>query len=283
MHRIILFVIFSCIVSILCIQELVAQPEGRQRGQGPRAAERVVSELADAESGEQDAVTESNEHDAGEHDAGEQDVDKQDTGETPEPPPLVSPPPVPANSLVRITHPEVATRLGLDDNQRAEATRLVDLQILAISNAQMVGATEEQYLAIYKQYEERLANILTATQRSVLDKGLEEQTIRMVFAGQQWRDVLQLIAEQAGMQLVMDAPPPGTFNYADRESYTITQAQDIVNGNLITRGYTLTRRGRMLMLLNLNTPIENWAFPTVQPEELDGRASSEFVAVTHLL
>ena len=47
---------------------------------------------------------------------------------------------------------------------------------------------------------------------------------------------------------VLEAPPPGTFNYRDTRSYTPAEALDVLNGVLLTKGYTLVRRGRMLVL-----------------------------------
>ena len=187
----------------------------------------------------------------------------------------------PANSLVRIVDPFVADRLALTESQRVEAMRLVNVQVLEISNAQSAGSPPERFLEIYKQTEENLANLLTATQRAVLEQGLDGTKFRMVFRNLPWRDVLQLIADQGRYQMIMDAPPPGTFNYSDPEERSIVEVLDLINSILITNGYSIVRRDRILQVLDLRKPIPNWVFPSVRPDDLHGRASSEFVSVQY--
>jgi len=248
MRRIISFVIVSFIVTLLCVRETIGQD-------------------GDYSAAEQPAVATEDEG------AAEEEV---------EPPPV---PPRPANVLTgMLLSPGVSDRLGLDDRQRTDISRILRQQVEEISRFSAAGATEEQFWGIYQRTEDRLRDILTATQRAMLERGLDDQTIRMVFVHQPWRDVLQFIANQTGMQLVLDAPPPaGTFNYSSRETYTITQALDLINDILIPRGYNFTRSGnqRMLHLINLNSPGPNWSLPTERPDNLGARASSEFVSVAH--
>ena len=199
----------------------------------------------------------------------------------PAPPPAT---PKPANELARkLLDLATANRLQLDSSQRTQIANTIYEQSQKIASAHTEGATEEHFQAIYKEYEGKLAGILTATQRAVLDKGPSDGHIRINFNGP-WREVLQLIADQAGMQLVLDAPPPQeTFNFSSLETYTITQTLDFINGILITRGYNLTRSSnrKMLHFINLNAPPSNWSFPAESPDKLEDRAVSEFVSVTH--
>ncbi len=81
------------------------------------------------------------------------------------------------------------------------------------------------------------------------------QKLRFQFRFQPWKDVLDWFAKQADLSLVMDAPPPGTFNYTDTHEYTPAEAIDLLNSVLLTKGYTLIRRNRMLMLVNLEDGI----------------------------
>src|SRR5262249_34148973 len=71
------------------------------------------------------------------------------------------------------------------------------------------------------------------------------------FRYQPWQDVLDWFAQQAGLSLLMESPPPGTFNYTDTRTYTPAEALDVLNGVLLTKGYTLVRHGRMLVVVNL--------------------------------
>ncbi|MCL2005268.1 MAG: hypothetical protein FWG73_03790 [Planctomycetaceae bacterium] len=244
MYRIALFIVFSFVASVLGADEPSVQPS-------------------------------------------EASAEVQPVIEQPDEPPAAQTPTIlpfhTANSLARIVDPFVADRLALDETQRNEAIRLINVQTRDVSNAQAAGVPPEQILEIYKQTEERLANLLTATQRAVLEQGLDGTRIRLVFRNQPWRDVLQFIADQGSYHLIMDAPPPGPFNYSDAEERTIVEVLDLINSILISNGYTVIRRDRILQLLDLRRPIPVWVFPVVRPEELVGRGSSEFVSVQYEL
>jgi type II secretory pathway component GspD/PulD (secretin) len=99
------------------------------------------------------------------------------------------------------------------------------------------------------------------------------------FRYQPWQDVLDWFAEQAGLSLLVEAPPPGTFNYRDSRSYTPAEALDVLNGVLLTKGYTLVRRDRMLVVVNLEDGIPPNLVPDVPLEELNQRGEYELVRV----
>jgi type II secretory pathway component GspD/PulD (secretin) len=103
--------------------------------------------------------------------------------------------------------------------------------------------------------------------------------LRFNFRFQPWKDVLDWFAQQAGLSLVLDAPPPGTFNYTDDRDYTPAQAIDLLNSVLLTKGYTLVRRDRMLMLINLQDGIPANLVSVIPAEELDKRGEYELVSV----
>ncbi len=98
------------------------------------------------------------------------------------------------------------------------------------------------------------------------------------FRFQPWEDVLDWFAEQAGYSLLMDAPPPGTFNYSDERTYTPAEAIDLLNSVLLTKGYTLVLRDRMLMLVNLDDGLPPNFVSTVDAEELETRGEYELVS-----
>jgi len=269
MYRIAFLIIFVCVVSAFCVQELVGQQsEGRTRGQ---RGQRTSDPPPVPPSGEQPSGEQSTEQPA----EGEAQAAAEETAA----PEFVPPPPPPPNSLVQIIHPVRADRLGLTDAQRIEANRIVNVQTLELTNAQLAKAPPERFLEIYKQTEEKLSNLLTATQKALVAQGFEGKEFVLVFNRQPWKDVLQLIADQGGYQLIMDAPPLGTFSFEDREKRTITEVLDLINGTLISNGYTVVRKEQILMLLDLRKPVPNRFFPSVKPEELSGRASNEYVSV----
>jgi type II secretory pathway component GspD/PulD (secretin) len=102
--------------------------------------------------------------------------------------------------------------------------------------------------------------------------------IKFNFRFHPWEDVLNWFAQQAGFSLVMNAAPPGTFNYSDDRSYTPAEAIDLLNGVLLTKGYTLVLRDRMLMLVNLEDGIPPNLVSTVPTTKLDDRGEFELLS-----
>ena len=91
--------------------------------------------------------------------------------------------------------------------------------------------------------------------------------------------MLDWFARQADLSLVMDAPPPGTFNYRDNRDYTPAEAIDLLNSVLLTKGFRSSVAAGMLMLVNLEDGIPPNLMPTVPPEALDSRGEYEPVSV----
>ena len=84
-----------------------------------------------------------------------------------------------------------------------------------------------------------------------------------------WSTVIQWFAEQSELSLLMDAPPQGTFNYNDPRQYTPSQAIDLLNSVLLTKGYTLVRREQMLMVVNLEDGVPPNLITEVSIDKLD--------------
>jgi type II secretory pathway component GspD/PulD (secretin) len=99
------------------------------------------------------------------------------------------------------------------------------------------------------------------------------------FRFQPWKEVIDWYAQQAGLSLVLESPPPGTFNYQDTREYTPTEALDVLNSVLLTKGYTLVRKGRMLLVVNLEDGIPPNLVTDVPLAELEARGEYELVRV----
>lgn len=106
-----------------------------------------------------------------------------------------------------------------------------------------------------------------------------EKKLTFSFRYQPWQEVLDWFAQQAGLSLLMESPPSGTFNYTDSRTYTPTEALDVLNGVLLTKGYTLVRHGRMLVVVNLEDGIPPNLVPDVPLSELDQRGEYELIRV----
>ncbi|WP_246112591.1 secretin N-terminal domain-containing protein [Allorhodopirellula solitaria] len=106
--------------------------------------------------------------------------------------------------------------------------------------------------------------------------------LRFNFAGAPWSDVLQWFAEQADLSLQMDTMPAGTVNFSDpNKLYSVPEGLDLINRLLLDRGWAVVRRGRMLLLVDLEADnaeklISEMA-ELVTPESFDKRGNSDIV------
>lgn len=184
-------------------------------------------------------------------------------------------------SFARLAEPEVADRLGLTDEQRAQ----IDT-ILARRTEALETAADDQRRVILEASEAELAALLDDDQLArwvaLADEVTQPQDakLRFNFRFAPWADVLTWFAEQAGLSLVLDAPPAGTFNYSDTKEYTPAEAIDLLNGVLLTKGYTLIRRERMLLVVDTVDGIPEELVPEIDLDELDSRGRFEMVRVT---
>jgi type II secretory pathway component GspD/PulD (secretin) len=89
--------------------------------------------------------------------------------------------------------------------------------------------------------------------------------------------VLEWFADRADLSLVVEVLPVGSFTYRDDRAYEVDQALDLLNSYLLTRGYTLVRRERLLLVIDLESPIPEELITLVTLEELDQRGRYELV------
>lgn len=100
--------------------------------------------------------------------------------------------------------------------------------------------------------------------------------MRFNFRGTPWPTVLEMFAESSGLSLIMNTEPEGTLNYyTDNRVYTPSEAIDIMNSVLATKGFTLVRREKMLMVVNVRDGIPPDLLVTIPVEELDNRGKFE--------
>ena len=168
----------------------------------------------------------------------------------------------------------MAARLRLTDLQRAKICGAADAAGRLVGQGDARGARQGDRSG-------RRKGVGTADRRpgAELAKKPAEPKLRFTFRFQRWIDVLEWFAQQADLSLVLDAPPPGTFNYTDTREYTPVEAIDLLNGVLLTKGYSLIRRDRMLMVINLADGLPEGLIPRVSLDDLDKRGKYEFVSV----
>ncbi len=183
-------------------------------------------------------------------------------------------PPTAAVDFSSITKPEVAAAIRILPEQQTLITQIISERDTAVA-----AAEEAARPAIIAAANEKLQAVLNADQQSLFVSLFTGKKLRFNFRSQKWADVLDWIAKEADLSLVMEVPPPGVFNYSDSKDYSTVESIDLLNGWLLTKGFTLVRRERMLMCMDLKTGLPEGAIPKVSPEELETRGRYEFVSV----
>ncbi len=162
-----------------------------------------------------------------------------------------------------------------------QRTRWEQLAGLAPTNGEIVAVPEAPAAPQEAPAEQPAPNEPAASSVPEKTPAVGDLKLRFSFRYAPWKDVLDWFADQAGLSLVMDAPPPGTCNYTDPKQYTVAEALDVLNSILLTKGYTIVRRQRMLLVVNLED-LEDSLPPNlvtrVKPEELDERGEYELVS-----
>lgn len=196
------------------------------------------------------------------------------------PAPVAVVPATPGDDLARLAEPEVADRLGLSPEQRNQVTQLLASRAQALETA-TDDAGRELLVADFARLLRSVLDErqLTSWNRYYGGSAAARDQLRFSFRFQPWADVLNWFADRADLSLTLEAPPPGTFNYTDTRAYTTSEALDLLNGVLMTKGYTLVRRERMLLVLNLSQGVPADLIPRVTLDELDERGKFELVTV----
>ncbi len=174
----------------------------------------------------------------------------------------------------RLAHPEIAEFLELTDAQRLDVTRLV-----AELSEKIAAATETDRAAVTNDYRGQIKAILTAEQNERMLLLPELRKLKFNFVSPKWEDVLRWFAKQADLSLVMNDPPSGAFNYTDNREHTPAEAIDLLNSILLTKGFTLVRREKLLILVEIKDGIPDEILPRLTLDELDKRGTFEIVSV----
>ena len=182
----------------------------------------------------------------------------------------------PQRSYSRLLYPSIATRVGLSEAQSQRVNELMTERAQKLANA-----PKDQWNQITEESEQALKAVLTPEQDERFQRGITQKTIVLRFSKEKWADVLTWFASECGLQLVMSAPPQGTFTYNDKTPYSPKDALDVLNGCLNFRGYTLIRNNAMLILHDFKTgAIPLQYLPKITPEDLPNQSRYDYVALT---
>ncbi|QDS92321.1 Bacterial type II/III secretion system short domain protein [Roseimaritima multifibrata] len=75
--------------------------------------------------------------------------------------------------------------------------------------------------------------------------------LRFAFNATPWREVIQWVAEEAGLALHVNELPTGSFTYSDPNAFSPGGAIDRLNLFLLPEGFALVRSGDLLSLIHL--------------------------------
>ena len=126
-----------------------------------------------------------------------------------------------------------------------------------------------------QSFDHRAREVLSDEQWERLMADRPTQKLMFQFREVKWDQVLSWFAGQQDLTLVMDRTPPGTFTYSDTRAYSPSQAIDLLNSVLMTRGYTLVRE-KMLLVMELTAAAGATQSHT---EQLPERGRFELVSV----
>ncbi len=94
---------------------------------------------------------------------------------------------------------------------------------------------------------------------------LSDGNVYLLFRDQPWLPALQWLAEKRQLNLDWQTLPEGEFNLHSTQPYTLEEAEDLINMQLLARGYTLLTRGEILRVV----PLKNIDITLVQRVDAD--------------
>jgi type II secretory pathway component GspD/PulD (secretin) len=179
------------------------------------------------------------------------------------------------SDVARLVHPELAERLSLSDQQRAQVQQLLQKRAESLA----IAADQAAKDAVSNDFEKQILATLSEEQRTAYTAVQPPQKLMFQFREMKWEDVLNWFAGQQDLTLVMDRTPPGDFTYSDTRSYSPSEGIDLLNSVLMTRGFTLVKRAKMLVVMELSDTIPLELLPRVTIEQLSERGRFEIVSV----
>jgi len=175
----------------------------------------------------------------------------------------------------------------LDDTQRAKWAELIGpVAGKASANPADLQSAPGASEPLSSNNPSAIASMPQGEQRSTpMPEGKPgEYGLRLNFVtGTPWSDVLKWLAKEAELSLQTDFFPPGTFTYRDPfRVYSVPEAMDIMNSVLLNKGFTLVRKQRVLMCVDLGAGdpevvrgLIRELSELVPPKELDSRGEYE--------
>ena len=185
--------------------------------------------------------------------------------------------PVSDASVLLLGHEQVAIELQLAQDIRQQLAVLLQQRA---SESVDDSEVEAERLA---EIDTKMLGLLTDSQRTQFAAIAGRPRLLFNFREAKWIDVLNWFARQSGLSLLVNNPPPDSFTYSDTRTYSPREAIDLLNGVLVTKGYTLIRKDRLLVCIRVADGIPDGLIPETTVDGLSEYGSFDLVKVTFSL
>ena len=116
----------------------------------------------------------------------------------------------------------------------------------------------------------------TASEKSAAAPG---HRVVLNFRDEEWLPALEWLAKELKLNLDWQTLPEGKLSLFSTKDYEISEAEDLINMQLLARGFTLLKRGEVLRLVPLKD-VDITLVPRVTPDELESLSKHQVVRVS---
>ena len=110
----------------------------------------------------------------------------------------------------------------------------------------------------------------------------KEKRVRLTFREQEWLPALKWLADELRLNLDWQLLPTDTFSLHSTQEYSLKEAEDLINMQLLARGFTLLKRGEVLRVCPLKD-MDITLVPHVEAEDLAELSRHQFARVSFSL
>lgn len=107
----------------------------------------------------------------------------------------------------------------------------------------------------------------------------EKKLVQLTFRDQEWLPALRWLANELRLNLDWQQLPTDTFSLHSTQEYTVREAEDLINMQLLARGFTLLKRGEILRVSPLKD-VDVTLVPHVEVDDLESLTQHQFVRVS---
>jgi type II secretory pathway component GspD/PulD (secretin) len=109
----------------------------------------------------------------------------------------------------------------------------------------------------------------------------EDGMYKLNFVLTPWKNVIEYFAKKGGYAFTTEKWPNGTFTYTDPKSYTAEQVIDVFNLHLMSKGFILIKKEKLLRLWDTanDGPVPPEYVPEITPDEIQNHGEYSVLTV----